>query len=655
MPSYLIQNNNWNTFFGTYFSEGVQVSANVVLEPSNTLVTDKIEGNSGTISTTSSVTTTSSITASSFIIGLHTLSSTILGYLSTIKSNVQTQIDSLTLHINIIKTLLNINYFTASDLAVMPTTASQDRAGYQVLWNTEPNYEGLYVGGKTVFLNYANNGSGGFDWYYTNWWNAPKKLMVLDHNGSLTLVGNLIVGNYVLTSTILGYLTSITSNVQAQINAINTYIDNYSRPIVASVSSLYFQDSRQSLHDEPFSGAGLRILWNVVAGLGNTTFVNCGQGGAGGFSWYCTNYNTVPHKLMTLDSGANIFDVNNINCTSITMGQNALSSTAFGYLTSVTSNVQNQINAINTSLQSAISGVFSGITNTGNLVNNSGDINVQSGYSFFVTNGTKFLRMHHNASNAYFDYTGSFNLRSANVSVPSPTNTFVIDESNNTTFSGNVTTPTISCSNLSVSTGITMGQNSLSSTTFGYLTTVTSDVQTQINDILNTYICYSVPAYSSLPTFSSSTVGYQTTLYPLVTAVNFTSGMEYNNVFSFTVPVGVWNIQMVLMLASTALGFTSTKGKVSLTTIFTTTGTGLNPTPAVSTEVILFEENLSQQYIPFDETVSKNFSFITSITSSATVKFNYSSQSYTAMNTSLLRLLGSTYINPTYIKITRIA
>jgi hypothetical protein len=228
-----------------------------------------------------------------------------------------------------------------------------------------------------------------------------------------------------------------------------------------------------------------------------TSFLNCSQGGDGGVSWYCTNYNTAPHKLMTLDSGANITDVNNINCTGITMSSSTLSSTAFGYLTSVMSNVQNQINAINTTL----SGVFSGITNTGTLTNNGGNIDLQTGYSVFITNGTKFLRMHHNAYDSYFDYTGSLSFRNANTSAVTPVTSFKIDQGNNATFSNTTTATAITCSTLSTSS-----------------TSLT---------------------YTTLPTFTSSMVGYQTTLYPLSTSVNLQSGINYSNLFSFSLPIGV--------------------------------------------------------------------------------------------------------------------
>jgi len=126
--------------------------------------------------------------------------------------------------------------------------------------------------------------------------------------------------------------------------------------------------------------------------------------------------------------------------------------------------VQTQINTINTSLTFLQSGIFRGITNTGNLQNNNGDINVSIGRSIYITNGLKFKGMHHNDYDAYFDYVCSLNYSDATAFVANPTSVLKIDGSN-ATFSKSVKAPaiavagTITCNNISAASSTITSTN----------------------------------------------------------------------------------------------------------------------------------------------------------------------------------------------------
>jgi hypothetical protein len=328
----------------------------------------------------------------------------------------------------------------------------------KIFWNV------VHPNGRTGFLNCGQGGAGGFEWYRTNHNTAPTKLMELDDQANLyglntVTCNNVKLGSSTLTSILLGYLTSVTSNVQTQINAINTSISNittntisstlldYLSTITSNVQTqidnlqyMYFFNgvahfANQNLPTTKPDIGGMKLLWNTDS-KGMSTFLNCAQTGSGGFYWYYTNLNYLPIELMVLDNNANLSNMKNISCTSLTASTD-------------------------------------GIANNGTLTNNA-DINVKQGNSVYVTtsDGTKFVRMHHNVLDAYFDYTGYLNFRSSNVSKANPTTTFRIDTNNDAIFVGKVTADTF-----------TIWSNTLTVTVLGYLTSITANVQTQINTI----------------------------------------------------------------------------------------------------------------------------------------------------------------------------
>lgn len=82
---------------------------------------------------------------------------------------------------------LKTNYIRGGNSQVFPTTNSGTKAGLGVFWNNPNGY------GNSVFLNYAQNGIGGYAFYTSNNTNAPSLLMNLDNNGNLTASGNVVI------------------------------------------------------------------------------------------------------------------------------------------------------------------------------------------------------------------------------------------------------------------------------------------------------------------------------------------------------------------------------------------------------------------------------------------------------------------------------
>ena len=147
--------------------------------------------------------------------------------------------------------------------------------------------------------------------------------------------------------------------------------------------------------------------------------------------------------------------------------------------------------------------------------------------------------------------------------------------------------------------------------------------------------------YSTLPTFTSSMVGYQSTLYPLTSAVNISTGADYSSIFSFTLPIGVWDINLVLVIGASAGNFTITQGKIALTN---------------SSSTIIYQENLPQQYFANGTINYKHFNTIAQNSSSTTVTLSYTNQSYSYTSASnSMQIEGTTTINPSYVILTRIA
>jgi hypothetical protein len=230
---------------------------------------------------------------------------------------------------------------------------------------------------------------------------------------SLTVNGNIITGNYLplsggvisgnlsINGLLQGYNANLfdpNSSIQGQFDTINTTLSTV--PNLASANVFTNLNTFPSISSDWYGGTnptnysswgslnyGLKIGWNKSNGGGETCFFNSGQGGGGGFSWYNTNSSNQNLVLgMTLDSSANLTlngtltsptitslqtQINSINTSlsnvayvntsntftntnsfvniSFSGTLNSIPSGTFGYLSGVTSSIQNQINNINTS------------------------------------------------------------------------------------------------------------------------------------------------------------------------------------------------------------------------------------------------------------------------------------------------------------------
>jgi len=179
---------------------------------------------------------------------------------------------------------LNVKIIIDSGLRIasFPTTNTGSKAGHS-------KYRNIVSGtGYTCFLNYAQAGPGGFSFYTANHKNIPRLIASLDYQANLSnlniLSCNIItLGLNSLTSTLLEFLSTISSNVQTQFDNINTTITTLQTTSISStllgylstitsnvqtqindlnttISTLYFVPSGLSLPTTTFTGAGLKYF-----------------------------------------------------------------------------------------------------------------------------------------------------------------------------------------------------------------------------------------------------------------------------------------------------------------------------------------------------------------------------------------------------------
>ena len=217
---------------------------------------------------------------------------TILSYLSTVSSNVQTQIDN----INVALSLLGVANITSTTLSYLSTLTSNVQTQINTI---STSLASLEVGQISLDSTISTNG-------ITNSTNAITNNATLNQNSTCNITGALnVVG-------------------------IPTFSATGTTPL-PSVSTA--------------SDASLGIYWNVSRGIGETTFLNRAQGGAGGFSFYSSNVAYAPRFLTSIDAYGNITFSG-----SLISGVNQITATILSYLSTITSNVQTQLNTINTAI-----------------------------------------------------------------------------------------------------------------------------------------------------------------------------------------------------------------------------------------------------------------------------------------------------------------
>jgi hypothetical protein len=154
---------------------------------------------------------------------------------------------------------------TSGNSSILPT-AGIDFGGLSIGYNCSGSF------GETDFISLANYSlSGGFNFYTMNALTLPFLIATLNTNG-LNLNG------------------SITNN-----------------KIINSSSSVPYIIENQQSTTIPTATDGIRALkigWNgIQPGQGETDFINCSQGGMGGFSFSVTNVNYAHKQLATMTVG----------------------------------------------------------------------------------------------------------------------------------------------------------------------------------------------------------------------------------------------------------------------------------------------------------------------------------------------------------------
>ena len=93
------------------------------------------------------------------------------------------------------------------------------------------------------------------------------------------------------------------------------------------------------------------MFWNVSGGNGETDFLNFAQAGNGGYSFYTMKATITPHILASINSSGDIIPTGSIDITTgtgIKTTAGLITNTVAGYLYGATSNIQTQLNNVNT-------------------------------------------------------------------------------------------------------------------------------------------------------------------------------------------------------------------------------------------------------------------------------------------------------------------
>jgi hypothetical protein len=334
---------------------------------------------------------------------------------------------------------------------------------------------------------YITNSTSGLTNYYTKTENDVTNAL------NKTIVSfNTDIANYVLTSTLTGNYATIATN-----------------------NANYAPTSRFN-HVGPFtySGQGAYLGWNLDGGGGKTYFSNFKGGGYGGFIWQnYDNAGNLINEAMNLDVSGNLTTLGTINCTTLTAtnnsyigsgtGQayltsfagdfyievnggsfkinqwmpgvnlftvdhativgnlNGITPTQLGYLTSITSNVQTQLNTLSGNLGNylpLLGGSLSGNLNCNALLQR-------------LTGGNIWINMM-NTSTGYVQY-----MTDTNNSVA----TMVLDVQTSAVVTGGA--PTITSYTIHPPITVVTSINGITPTQLGYLNTLSSNIQTQLNTL----------------------------------------------------------------------------------------------------------------------------------------------------------------------------
>ena len=158
------------------------------------------------------------------------------------------------------------------------TTYSVTSGNSSILPTSGIEFGGVSIGyncsnsvGETDFINLANYSlSGGFNFYTMNAFTVPSLIATLNTTG-LTMPGSLTNNKIINSSSTLPY-------------------------IIETPQTTVFPTATDGIR-------ALKIGWNGQPGQGETDFINCSQGGQGGFSFSVTNMNFAHKLLSTMNIG----------------------------------------------------------------------------------------------------------------------------------------------------------------------------------------------------------------------------------------------------------------------------------------------------------------------------------------------------------------
>ena len=468
---------------------------------------------------------------------LNSVSPTIFNYISTLTSNAQTQLN------NIVSSLSNYQLLNAIvnavgsgfDLSVSSnsniltitksTGASFSNDGGMLMFKQTyfPNDVSISTGGISGYQNTSGSFGGGLSFWYT----PPSQStlvrgMTLSQNGYVgigilspsyelhvvgyinTTQGLVLNGATTLSNTVLGYLSGVSSSIQTQLNNIVSSLSNYltissaastyltianassTYLTIANASSTYltianaasiYQTQINTINNTLSTNVALLNASNTFTGAINTfnnqsyfNQINCNtiaSQTAGDLGLYGSGNTNIRFYV----NGSNLFTINS-------SGLNNISPTVFGYLSGVSSSIQTQINTINTTISGlptlAGSNVFTGANNFTNTA-----------FYFAQINGNTIAS---NSGDLGLYGSGNTNIR------------FYVNGSNLFTINSS-------------------GLNNISPTVFGYLSGVSSNIQTQFNTINSTI--------SGLPTLSANNTWTGNNKFPNLNIGNGTA--QQNN------------------------------------------------------------------------------------------------------------------------------
>jgi hypothetical protein len=210
----------------------------------------------------------------------YTISPTILKYIASLSSDAQTQINSLITNTTGISystsvhRMGNIPHFMNTTIK-LPTTAST-LTGTRFFWNNSS------AENETDFLNFANTGVGGYNFYTVNSTVAPFLLLNINTTGNLIPKGYLDVSLNntgiktsagILSNTNLGYLFNVSSDIQNQLGNANTNISTNTSNITSNTNAIAtFNNSFNGDKIQIGAGSGKATYGTISIGLfaGNT-------------------------------------------------------------------------------------------------------------------------------------------------------------------------------------------------------------------------------------------------------------------------------------------------------------------------------------------------------------------------------------------------